>query len=196
MLKQALHTGFTADYVLMDSWFTQAPLLRELAAQGLPVIGMVKEMKRRYLGQGKRLTLREVFQSLPASRAKDIKGSVIVQTACGLPIKLVFVRNRNEKWEWLAILSTDVTLDAVEIVGFYGMFRFKQYGNSEATEKLTFPGKVTIISQKDDIHSFLPNGCRLFLVIINFRLLQEPKGNIILGRGGALLCLRFSRRYE
>lgn len=87
-LKQALRAGFTADYVLIDSWFTQAPLLRELAAQGLPVIGMVKEMKQRYLAQGKRLTLREVFQSLPASKAKDIKGSVIVQTACRLPISL------------------------------------------------------------------------------------------------------------
>ncbi|SMG29255.1 IS4 family transposase [Paenibacillus aquistagni] len=121
MLKQALRAGFTADYVLIDSWFTQAPLLHELAAQGLPVIGMVKEMKQRYLVQGKRMTLREVFQSLPASMTKVIKGSVIVQTACGLPVKLVFVRNRNKKREWLAILSTDVTLDAAEIVRIYGM---------------------------------------------------------------------------
>lgn len=121
LLKQALRAGFTADYVLMDSWFTQAPLFRELAAQGLPVIGMLKEMKQRYLIQGKRMTLREVFQSLPASNTKDIKGSVIVQTACGLPVQLVFVRNRNKKREWLAILSTDVTLDAVEIVRIYGM---------------------------------------------------------------------------
>ncbi|MNY70376.1 hypothetical protein D3C86_2084990 [compost metagenome] len=67
------------------------------------------------------MTLREVFLSLPASNAKDIKGSVIVQTACGLPVKLVFVRNRNKKREWLAILSTDVTLDAAEIVRIYGM---------------------------------------------------------------------------
>lgn len=121
LLERALRAGFTADYVLMDSWFTQAPLLRELTAKGLPVIGMVKEMKQRYLVQGKRMTLREVFQSLPASQAKDIKGSVIVQTACGLSVKLVFVRNRNKKREWLAILSTDVTLDATEIVRIYGM---------------------------------------------------------------------------
>lgn len=67
------------------------------------------------------MTLREVFQSLPASNAKDIKGSVIVHTACGLPVKLVFVRNRNKKREWLAILSTDVTLDAAEIVRIHGM---------------------------------------------------------------------------
>lgn len=82
---------------------------------------MVKEMKQRYLMQGKRMMLREVFKSLPASKAKDIKGSIIVQTACGLPVKLVFVRNRNKKREWLAILSTDVTLDAAEMVRIYGM---------------------------------------------------------------------------
>lgn len=85
------------------------------------MIGMVKEMKQRYLVQGKRMTLSEVFQSLPKSNSKDIKGSVIVHTTCDLPVKLVFVRNRNKKREWLAILSTDVTLDAAEIVRIYGM---------------------------------------------------------------------------
>lgn len=121
LLEQALRAGFTADYVLMDSWFTQAPLLRELTAKGLSVIGIVKEMKQRYLVQGERMKLCEVFQSLPASNAKDIKGSFMVQTACGLPVKLVFVRNRNKKREWLAVLSTDVALDAAEIVRIYGM---------------------------------------------------------------------------
>ncbi|MNI96702.1 hypothetical protein D3C73_1552130 [compost metagenome] len=67
------------------------------------------------------MTLSEVFQGLPQTNAKDIKGSAIVHTACGLPVKLVFVRNRNKKREWLAILSTDVTLDAAEIVRIYGM---------------------------------------------------------------------------
>jgi hypothetical protein len=99
LLERALTAGFTADYVLMDSWFTQAPLLRQLTEKDLSVIGMVKEMTQRYLVHGQRMTLREVFQSLPKSNAKDIKGSVIVHTACGLPVKLVFVRNRNKQRE-------------------------------------------------------------------------------------------------
>lgn len=33
----------------------------------------------------------------------------------------MFLRSRNKKREWLAILSTDVTLDATEIVRIYGM---------------------------------------------------------------------------
>lgn len=121
LLDRALTAGFTADYVLMDSWFTQAPLLHQLTVKGLSVIGMVKEMKQRYLVQGQRLTLREVFQSLPKSKDSNIKGSVTVHTTCGLPVKLVFVRNRNKRREWLAILSTDVALDSAEIVRIYGM---------------------------------------------------------------------------
>lgn len=45
LLERALRAGFTADYVLIDSWFTQAPLLRQLTTKCLGVIGMVKEMK-------------------------------------------------------------------------------------------------------------------------------------------------------
>ncbi|SEP02137.1 DDE superfamily endonuclease [Paenibacillus sophorae] len=52
LLERAVAAGFIADYVLMDSWFTQAPLLRQLTGKGLSVIGMVKEMKQRYLIQG------------------------------------------------------------------------------------------------------------------------------------------------
>jgi hypothetical protein len=78
-------------------------------------------MKQRYLVQGKRMTLSEVFQTLPKSSARDIKGSVVVRTSFGLPVQLTFMHNRNKKREWLAILSTDVTLDEGEIVRVYGM---------------------------------------------------------------------------
>lgn len=77
LLEQALRARFTTDYVLMDSWFMQAPLLRQLSGKDLPVIGMVKEMKQRYLVQGKRMTLSEVYQRLPQNNAKEIKGYVI-----------------------------------------------------------------------------------------------------------------------
>lgn len=47
LLQRALSAEFTIDFVLMDSWFTQAPLLRQLDAMGLSVIGLIKEMKQR-----------------------------------------------------------------------------------------------------------------------------------------------------
>ncbi|MCM3760894.1 IS4 family transposase, partial [Alkalihalobacillus oceani] len=47
--------------------------------------------------------------------------SVHTTMANGIPVKVVFVQNRNKKSEWLAILSTDCTLSEQEIVRLYGM---------------------------------------------------------------------------
>ena len=121
MLTNALNTGFSADYILMDSWFTQAPLLRKLVEKEMHVIGMVKELKQRYLYKDQKLSLKELFEITPKNRKAAIMGSVVVQTACGMPLKIVFVQNRNNRREWLAILSTDIGLDNAEIVRIYGM---------------------------------------------------------------------------
>lgn len=121
LINRALSAGFSADFVLMDSWFTQAPLLRELMGKGLHVIGMIKDMKQRYLLGDRRLNLQELYALLPKTNTTEIPGSVIVKTPCGLLVKLVFVQNRNKRREWLVVLSTDVTLDEAEIVRIYGM---------------------------------------------------------------------------
>ena len=121
MLTNALNTGFSADYILMDSWFTQAPLLRKLVEKEMHVIGMVKELKQRYLCKDQKLSLKELFEITPKNRKAAIMGSAVVQTACGMPLKIVFVQNRNNRREWLSILSTDIGLDNAEIVRIYGM---------------------------------------------------------------------------
>ncbi len=121
LLDRAIQAGFAADFVLMDSWFTQAPLLRSLMSNGLHVIGMIKDMKQRYRIGDKRMTLKELYATLPRSTKSEILGSIFAQTDCGLPIKLVFVQNRNCRREWLTILSTDTELSNTEIVRIYGM---------------------------------------------------------------------------
>jgi hypothetical protein len=99
LIDRALATGFSADFVLMDSWFTQAPLLRSLLGKGVQVIGMIKDMKQRYRINGKRFNLQELYQTLPKTKNADVLGSVNVETSCGLPVKLVFVQNRNRRRE-------------------------------------------------------------------------------------------------
>ena len=47
--------------------------------------------------------------------------SIHTTHANGVPVKIVFVRNRNKKRDWLAILSTDCTLSDHEIIRIYGM---------------------------------------------------------------------------
>ena len=52
--------------------------------------------------------------------ARNIFGSLVVTTKTGIPVKIVFVRNRNKKSECLYLLSTDVSLSDTEIVRIYG----------------------------------------------------------------------------
>src|SRR5699024_4498860 len=111
-----------ASYVLMDSWFTQPPLIKDIVGQGIDVIGMVKATNQRYLINGKRLSLKELYrQAAPAAHHKSILRSIHTTMTNGVDVKIVFVRNRNKKSEWLAILSTDCTLTEQEIIRIYGM---------------------------------------------------------------------------
>ena len=48
MIQRALASGVEASYVLMDTWFTQQPLIKSITEQGIDVIGMVKATNQRY----------------------------------------------------------------------------------------------------------------------------------------------------
>jgi hypothetical protein len=122
MIKRALSQGVTASYVLMDSWFTFAPLIQAITKQGLDVIGMVKAANQRYLVGQRSLSLKELYQvAAPVAGNKKILRSVRAQMAPNIPVIIVFVRHCTKKNEWLAILSTDCTLSEEEIIRIYGI---------------------------------------------------------------------------
>ena len=120
MVQDTLNHGIQADYLLMDSWFTNEPFVMKLKDEGLDSIGMVKDMKQKYGYKGRSYGLKEIRTLVPKNGPSNILGSVIVTTKKGLPIKLVFIKNRNNKREWLAILCTDLSLSDQEIVRIYG----------------------------------------------------------------------------
>lgn len=122
MIQRALNAGIDASYVLMDTWFTHQPLIKNIKEQGLDVIGMVKNLKQRYLVDGDRVSLKELYRlAAPIQGKKGLLRSIHTIQANDVPVKVVFVRNRNKKSEWLAILSTDCTLSDKEIIRIYGM---------------------------------------------------------------------------
>ncbi|MGK4144956.1 transposase [Weissella paramesenteroides] len=108
MLDRALAAGATASYVLMDSWFTHAPLIGEIASRGLDVIGMVKNDNKRFLVQGRKLSLKELYTAASPvqSKKRGILRSIRTELASGIPVHVVFVRHRTKKNEWLAVLTT------------------------------------------------------------------------------------------
>lgn len=48
LIKNALNVGIKADYVLMDTWFTTEPMIKEILNTGIDAIGMVKQLKQYY----------------------------------------------------------------------------------------------------------------------------------------------------
>ncbi|MET3211890.1 UNVERIFIED_CONTAM: hypothetical protein ABIC26_004858 [Paenibacillus sp. PvR008] len=123
LLDRALSSGAVAEYVLMDSWFTHAPLIQDLLKRGLHVIGMVKNDNKRYLVQDKRLSLKELYAvagPLESSNRHMLR-QIHAELAPGIPVTVMFIRHRSKNKEWLAILSTDRTLTAADIIGTYGL---------------------------------------------------------------------------
>ena len=120
LVQRALNAGIKADYVLMDTWFTTEPMLQEILKNGIDVIGMVKQLKQRYVYHGKLYTLPQLQKFMHIENSKNILGFLFVSTKSGIPVKLVFVRNYNKQSECLYLLSTDCNLSASEIVRIYG----------------------------------------------------------------------------
>ena len=121
LIREALNAGITAQYVLMDTWFTNEPFIKRVTEEGLHVIGMLKDNKQKYRYNGKSMGLKELAKHIRFDGSGSIFGSVQVKTEKNqIPVKLVFVRNRNKPNEYIIILSTDTELSDSEIVRLYG----------------------------------------------------------------------------
>lgn len=120
LIRNVLTAGIKADYVLMDTWFTTEPMLKEILDTGIHAIGMVKQLQQRYTYNGRQYTLPGLKKFVDFSGARNIFGSLGVTTKTGIPVKIVFVRNRNKKSECLYLLGTDTSLNDAEIVRIYG----------------------------------------------------------------------------
>lgn len=135
LLDGALKTGLSAPYLLFDTWFACAPVISKVVKRGINVIAMVrKSEKQRFLLNGKSLSVMEIFRrfskrrgrskyllSVTVEMAVKEKGPKTTKTAEDrVPVKLVYVRNRNNKGKYLVLLSTDTTLPEEEIIRIYG----------------------------------------------------------------------------
>lgn len=121
LIRNALSAGIKAGCVLMDTWFTNEPFIANILAEGLDVIGMLKDNKQRYIYKGKKYNLKQLGKLVSFHKPGDILFSIQVRTGKqNIPVKLVFVRNRNKRSEYIVLLSTDCTLSSEEIVRTYG----------------------------------------------------------------------------
>ena len=61
LIRNALTAGIKAGYVLMDTWFTTEPMLKNILDTGIHAIGMVKQLQQRYTYNGRQYTLPGLF---------------------------------------------------------------------------------------------------------------------------------------
>ena len=125
LLKQAKKADIPANYVLFDSWFSSPSSIHSVKEIGYDVIGMVKKTPKmffRYNGEdmslisiySKNKKRRGCSRYLLSVRVDVVKNEEII------PAKIVYVRNRNNRKEYLCLISTDVDLDEDEIIRVYG----------------------------------------------------------------------------
>jgi DDE superfamily endonuclease len=126
MVALAMMAETKAHHLLVDSWFAFPATIRRLHALGMHTICMLKDTgKVTYNLEGCPHTLKELYRSVRkrCGRAKILADVAVTigMDEQGVPVtaKIIFVRDRRSK-KWLALLSTDTTLTAEEIIKLYG----------------------------------------------------------------------------
>ena len=121
MVKRILNTGVRARYLLMDSWFMMPKTIAKLKPH-IHTIGMIKKSpKIHYIFKGRTVSLKTLYRRVKKKPGKaKIPASAKVTLKSGEDAKIVFVRDRRRKSDWLALLTTDIDLPDEEVVRLYG----------------------------------------------------------------------------
>ena len=125
LLETAKKAAIPAKYVLFDSWFSSPSTLHAVKGIGYDVIGMVKKTPKMFFRYNEEdMSLVSVYNGNKKRRGRSrYLLSVMVNVVKDgeiIPAKVVYVRNRNNRKEYLCLISTDVNLDENEIIRIYG----------------------------------------------------------------------------
>jgi hypothetical protein len=125
LLENAKAAAIPAKYVLFDSWFTSPSTIHAIKKIGYDVIGMVKKTPKMFFRyNGDDISLPEIYKQNKKRRGKSrFLLSVMVDVVKDgevIPAKVVYVRNKNNRKEYLCLISTDITIDEDEIIRVYG----------------------------------------------------------------------------
>ena len=125
LLETAKKVAIPAKYVLFDSWFSSPSTLHAVKGIGYDVIGMVKKTPKMFFRyNGEDMSLVSIYNRNKKRRGRSrYLLSVMVDVVKDgeiIPAKVVCVRNRNKRKEYLCLISTDTNLDENEIIRIYG----------------------------------------------------------------------------
>ena len=124
LLKRALSAGHRADYVLFDTWFSNPAQLISVKDLGLNAIAMIKKTSRIfYEYEGQQLSIKKLYGICKKRRGRSkylLSVNVMIGKDSKIPAKIVCVRNRSNKKDWIAFICTDTAISEEEIIRIYG----------------------------------------------------------------------------
>lgn len=131
MIKKALNVGHSANYVLFDSWFASPKGITAIKKDiGIDVIAMLKKSRKVYYEyNGQQLDVKKIYSmnrkrpgrskyllSVEVNLIQKQGGKVI----SSIPARIVYVRNKANRKDWIALISTDMEVSEEEIIRRYG----------------------------------------------------------------------------
>jgi len=157
MLKRAVKNGFTAAYVLMDSWFVNDYMIKSVRAiknGAMHVLGMCKIDNRKYLVDKKELNAHQLIAKYERKNSRYSKKFrsrylSLVANYKGETVRLFFIKYKNSK-SWNLLLTTDLKLSFVQAIELYQirwtievLFKeCKQYLRLGSSQNTDFDGQI------------------------------------------------------
>lgn len=129
LLDAAMKAGHQAKYVLFDTWFANPHQIVVIKDMGLDTIAMVKKSSRiTYEFEGRRMNSKQIFKQSKKRRGRSrylLSVEILVGKDDGanehpIPDRLIYVRNRSNRKDWIALICTDMDLSEEEIIRIYG----------------------------------------------------------------------------
>jgi len=176
MVKRAIRHGIRFDYLLADSWFSNARLMKFIRSRhiGCNYLGMIKiNAKTKYTYEGMAMTANEIMAKIKKERRKERKvkycrtmryhyasANVVYQ---GMNLMLFFYKT-GRKEGWNALITTDLSLGAkdayriysmrwaIEVV-FADMKRLLLFGKNQSRDFTAQIGSVTLSCMQYNILS-------------------------------------------
>lgn len=126
MIAKAKEYKIPFNYALFDSWFAFPVIFIKCWLLKTKAIAMLKDHpKIFYTYKGKSYRLSRLYSKIKKNLKKDRdRFSVITSiSAMGitLDVKVLFIRDKRSRRNWVALLSTDIDLTDDEIIKIYGM---------------------------------------------------------------------------
>lgn len=126
MVRTATNNSIFYKYLLFDRWFAFPAIIMGFKQMGTQIITMAKNTpKIFYEYQGKYMTLSKIYSKIKKTLNKNTR-MVVEACMCNFSqemktkVQIVFIKNEKTK-SWVALLTTDLSLPAEEIIRIYGI---------------------------------------------------------------------------